>query len=256
MPIPDPTLRECLEGVTVNSFTASPTTITPGNASTLRWNVNLPGGLCRVVLYLNGSVVSNTGTRSVEPINTTAYSLDARVSSGLSRPLRTITVNVDTSDCDIISVPESDVRENLRSLIKDELKDTSISERSPANVEIDRNGIAVRLRLKISVPSFWDPDLNVNMVIALSIVDHKSRVSFRSYSNDLDWPPWAGIISLGTIEWVDNEIERLLERAVKPLILQKIKEQIDSVLEMIPSTHRLYSLTTESNEIRAMICPA
>ena len=56
---------ECL-GNTTSNFTASPTTIQPGHASTLQWNVTTPPG-CGVQLLLNNSLVQKAGTRSVAP---------------------------------------------------------------------------------------------------------------------------------------------------------------------------------------------
>jgi len=243
---------ECLGDTTV-TFTASPTTVRPGHASTLNWKVTTPGG-CSPQLFLNNSPIQKIGTRSVQPGTTTAYHLVGKMST-VQRTLGTVTVAVDTSQCFIQSVDEETVRQMLRSLIEANLAGSPLSQRSPANVEIDRNGIAVKLRLKVAVPNFFDPDLNVDMVIGVNAVNHTPRVTFRSYSNNVDWPWWVTAITLGITEFVESAIESRIEQNVKPLILQKLKEQIDSYLSLIPPTHRLQSLTTEPDEIRAMVCP-
>ncbi|MEO6725696.1 MAG: hypothetical protein ABIP14_10415 [Blastocatellia bacterium] len=243
---------ECL-GDTTATFTASPTTVRPGHASTLNWKVTTPGG-CAPQLFLNNSPVQKTGTRSVEPATATAYHLIGKMFT-VQRTIATVTVAVDTSQCFTQSVDEETIRQMLRSLIETNLAGSPLSQRSPASVEIDRNGIAVKLRLKVAVPNFFDPDLNVNMVIAVGAVNHNVVVSFRSYSNNLDWPWWVTGITLGITEFIESAIESRIEQKVKPLILQKLKEQIDSFLQLIPSTHRLQSLTTEDNEIKAMVCP-
>lgn len=244
---------ECLGDTTVNSFTASPATVRPGHASTLKWKVTTPGG-CSVQLFLNNSLVQKTGTRSVEPATTTTYSLIGKMFT-VQQSLGTVTVAVDTSQCFTQSVDEETVRQMLRSLIETNLAGSPLSQRSPANVEIDRNGIAVKLRLKVGVNNFFDPDLNVNMVIAVSAASNNVMVSYRSYSNDVDWPWWVTGITLGVTEFIESIIESRIERQVKPLILQKLKEQIDSYLRLIPPTHRLHSLTTEADEIRGLVCP-
>jgi hypothetical protein len=243
---------ECLGNTTVNSFTASPTNVRPGVASMLKWKVTTPDG-CSVKLSLNGSPVSATGSRNVEPSTTTTYKLIGTMST-VQGTLGTVTVSVDTSQCFIQSVDEETVRQMLRSLIEANLADSPLSQRSPATVEIDKNGIAVRLRLKIAVPNFFDPDLNVDMVIRVMAVNHNVVVSFRSYSNDVDWPWWVTGITLGISKFIEETIEDKIEQQVKPQILQQLKEQIDSFLQLIPATHRLYSLTTESNAIRGMVC--
>jgi hypothetical protein len=244
---------ECLGNTTLDSFSASPTSVRPGVASTLKWKVTKPSG-CSVQLSLNGSAVSAAGSKSVAPSITTAYRLVGTMST-VQRTLGTVTVAVDTGQCFAQSVDEETVRQMLRSVIEASLADSPLSQRSPAAVEIDRNGIAVRLRLRVAVPDFFDPDLNIDMVIRAAAVDHNVVVSYRSYSNDVDWPWWVTGITLGITKFIEDIVESRIERQVKPLILQRLKEQIDSFLRLIPSTHRLHSLTTEANAITGMVCP-
>jgi hypothetical protein len=175
--------------------------------------------------------------------------------STVEKPLRAVTVDVDTSQCVVQSVDEETVRQMLRSLIESSLAGSPLSQRSPANVEIDRNGITVKLRLKVSVDNFFDPDLNINMVIAVRAAGNNVVVSYRSYSNDLDWPWWVTGITAGITKIIEEVIEDKIEGKVKPLILQKLKEQIGSFISLIPPTHRLVSLTTEADEIRGLACP-
>lgn len=244
---------ECLERTTVNSFTASPPTVSPGQASTLKWKVTTAAG-CAPQLLLNNSAVQKTGSRSIQPVTTTTFLLVGRIGT-VQRTLGTATVNVNTSQCITRSVEEETVRQMLRGLIEANLAGTPLSQRSPASVEIDRNGIAVKLRMRIAVPSFFDPNLNVDMLIAVRAVDGESAVSYRSFSVDVDWPWWVTGITLGVTEFIEGVIENRIERRLKPLILQKLKEQIDSFLRLIPSTHRLTTLTTEADQITGMACP-
>lgn len=245
---------ECLENTTVKSFTASPSTIRPfGVASTLKWDVTLPTS-CGVKLFLNNSPVSKSGSRSVAPINSTTYRLVGKMTT-VQRTLRTVSVTVDKSQCFSQSVDEATVRQMLQSLIESNLAGSPLSQRKPANVEIDRNGISVKLRLKVAVPSFFDPDLNIDMVIGVSAASNNVVVSYRSYSNDLDWEWWVTGITLGISKFIEEIIESKIEQRVKPLILQKLKEQIDSFISLIPPTHHLHSLTTEADEIRGLVCP-
>mgnify|MGYP000218047527 CR=1 FL=1 len=244
---------QCLDSTTVNSFTATPSTIRPGVASTLKWEVTAPVS-CGVNLFLNNSSVSKTGSRSVAPTNTTTYRLVGKMGI-IERILGTVTVSVDKSQCFIQSIDEATVRQMLQSLIESNLAGSPLRQRSPANVEIDRKGIAVKLRLKVSVPNFFDPDLNIDIVIGVSAASNSAVVSYRSYSNDLDWPWWVTGITLGITKLIEEVIESRIERGVKPLILQKLKEQIDSFIRFIPPTHSLHSLTTEDNEVRGLVCP-
>ena len=245
---------ECLEKTVVNVFTATPTTLRPGGESTLKWKVTVPDG-CGIMLFLNNSRISATGTRNVEPGSSTTYRLIGRMTT-VESTLAKVTVNVDTSQCLVQSVDEETVRQLLRRTIEAELAGSPLSQRARTSVEINRNGIAVNLRLRVAVPNFFDPNLNVNMVIAVRAVNHNVVVSYRSYSNDLDWPWWISGITLGISKFIEEVIESRIEQKIKPLILQKLKEEIDSFLRVIPSTHRLHSIKTEADEIRGLVCPA
>lgn len=243
---------ECLDNTTVDFFTASPPSIRPGVASTLKWKVTV--GCGGVKLSLNGSPVSKSGSRSVAPTTTTTFRLQGEMNT-VRNPLSAVTVSVDQSQCLIRSVDEATVRQMLRTLIETNLAGTPLSQRSPASVEIDRSGIAVKLRLKVAVDNFFDPNLNVDMVIGVSASSSNVVVAYRSYSNDLDWPWWVTGITIGISKLIEEIIESKIEQTVKPLILQKLKEQIESFISMIPATHRLVSLTTEANEIMGLVCP-
>ena len=245
---------KCLDNTVVNVFNATPATVRPGQATTLKWNVTVPDG-CGIMLFLNNSRISETGTRSIEPASSTTYRLTGKMTT-VGSPLGTVTVNVDTSQCLMQSVHEQTVRQMLRETIEANLAGSSLSQRSRARVEINREGIAVNLRLRIAVPKFWDADLYVDMVIAVRAVNHDVVVSYRSYSDDVDWPDFVSGITLGISKFVEEVIESRIEQKIKPMILEKVKERIDSFLDMIPSTHRLHSITTEADEIRVMVCPA
>ena len=245
---------ECLNDTTLDSFTASPQTINPGQTCTLNWKVTATSG-CSIQVLLNNSVVQKTGSRSVQPTTTTIFRLVGRM-FGVQRTLGRATVNVNTSQCITQSVDEDTVRQLLLSLIDENLAGTPLSQRSPASVEIDRNGIAVRLRLRIAVPHFFDPNLNVDMVITVQAVNGEAVVSYQSFSAKVDWPLWVTGITLGATEFIEGAIEDGIEQKVKPLILQKLKERIDSFLRLIPSNLRLTTITTDADEIKVTACPA
>ncbi|HNR65900.1 MAG TPA: OmpA family protein, partial [Atribacterota bacterium] len=57
---------------TINSFTAAPPTIAPGDSSVLSWNVT---GATSVTISHGIGSVSSTGTRSTSPATTTTYLL-------------------------------------------------------------------------------------------------------------------------------------------------------------------------------------
>ena len=75
---------------TINSFTASPASITSGEVSTLTWNVF---GAARVSIDQGIGNVGVTGTRAVSPGTTTAYTLTATNAAGAVTARARVTVS-------------------------------------------------------------------------------------------------------------------------------------------------------------------
>ena len=72
----------------VVSFTANPTSITAGNASTLSWNIEN----AQTVEISGIGTVAASGTREVRPTQNTTYTLTARNASGETTATATVTV--------------------------------------------------------------------------------------------------------------------------------------------------------------------
>jgi len=73
----------------INSFTASPKTISPSQSGTLSWNVS---GADIVTIYPMASRVNSSGTEQISPTTTTAYTLIATNSAGSSTSTIIVTV--------------------------------------------------------------------------------------------------------------------------------------------------------------------
>jgi len=101
-PTPPPTPSPTPSGVPViNYFTASPSSISPGDFSTLSWDVDNAS----LVSIDNGiGLVISTGARVVYPAMSTSYTLTATNSSGSSTKTTTVLVSQESSSFDIISV--------------------------------------------------------------------------------------------------------------------------------------------------------
>ena len=82
----------------INSFTANPATVTSGGASTLSWSVT--GATSVSINQGIGIVVPTSGTRTVNPIATTTYTLTATNSNGSVTAL--VTVTIGTSNLPVI----------------------------------------------------------------------------------------------------------------------------------------------------------
>jgi hypothetical protein len=108
---------------------------------------------------------------------------------GVRRSLGSATVEVNTLGCFVSAVLEDDVREKVRAEVDEEDQETDrIRQRAKPTVEIAATGLTVRLRFKILIPKFVNPDLDVDCEIRLRAEDGRVRARYRSLAVDVDWP--------------------------------------------------------------------
>lgn len=254
-PIDEETI-ECLGDVTVTSFSAQPSTISPfSGGATLRWNVTVPSG-CGAGLSLNGRSVGRSGTQTVQPAVTTRYTLTAGA-RGANRVLGSVTVRVDTSACISGAIPESLIRTELQRVV-DELDRASarFSKRSDPRIEVDTKGIHVALRFRVAVDNFADPDVDVDFTIGLRVRNGSIEAFYNSFAVDVDWPWWVTVVTAGVSKIVEEFLDDQIEKELKPRILQEVKNQLDAFVDRLPGDLRLHTLSLRNNEIGVTACPA
>lgn len=247
---------DCLAEVELQSFTATPSTIHPfGAPSTLAWRAKRPASCAGLGFRLNAATVPASGSREVQPSVTTTFHLEAAM-FGLRRTLGSVTVVVDTSGCFSGSVPEADVRSTVQAVVTNFAASSDrIDQRSPAGVEVEAAGIVLRLRFTINIDNFVDPDLNIDCTIQLQAQNGDVVPSYRSFSVDVDWPWWVTGITLGISEIIEAVLEDQIEGQLRPQLLEAVHDALSAFLAQIPPTHRLYSVTTVTNQINFIVCP-
>lgn len=245
---------DCLDDTDVQQFKVTPTEIIPGQVATVGWKTSSPGG-CTVALELNGTGVQRAGSKQVSPTNTTTYKLAGRM-FGLYKQFGTISLVVNTSACTTVTVPEEVVRNLVRNAVRTTLGDVPVHERSPADVEIDAAGIRISIKLKVEVPNFFNPDLNIRMTIRAAVEEGRPRAYFTQYSASVNWPWWVTGITLGITEFIENILEDKIEAQTRPKILSAIQAQLEQAVGNLPPNRRLTSVETAPDQLRIMICPA
>jgi hypothetical protein len=155
---------DILADVELVSFTALPGHIAPFGASRLAWEVKGPAGFG---VKLNGAAVPKTGHRIVQPQSTTQYRLDASA-LGVTRHLRTVTVNVDASRCQVDSLfrPEVTIQGMLRSQV---LNQPGIYFHSDPQVIFSPGTIRFKLHLGQTVNNFPDPEIKIDASLGLTV---------------------------------------------------------------------------------------
>lgn len=247
---------ERLRGVRIQ-FSAEPTEVRPfASGSTLTWTITPPDDSGSVIFRLNGSVITPKGAIGVRPPETTEYCIEGAVASA-RMVLARVTVTVVTDHCIRIAVPEQNIRRLLQDAIDDVRASTPLlTQRRPASVEVDARGIHVRTFLKMAIENAPDPDLDIDCVVGLSVEDGAVRVFFRRFSVDLDSPRWFTIASAGVSKIAEQAMETLITDNLKPMVLRKAEDMIQSHLRIMPPGFRLYRIDSGPDELTVIVCPS
>lgn len=248
----------CASEFRLVSFTATPATVTPGQAVTLRWNVDR-SGQCAGTFKINGITAPMDGSKVVNPLSDTTYTITLATRCNITRNLGRVTVDVNESACRITSIPESLVRSQIIRVVDENIQEfnqsssNDLTKRTQTQVEIDNLGIVVKLRFKAAINNFPDPDLDVDMKIGLGVGPGNTvSVFYRSFSVDVDWPWWVTGISLGITKIVEEIVEDRIEGKIKSQILDSLRNQINETARLIPGV--LADIQTLQDELRLKIC--
>ncbi len=250
---------ECASEYRLTSFTATPATVTPGQPVTLKWSTAHGAGHCAATFKINGITVPASGSKTVNPLSDATYTFTLQTQCNITRTLGRVTVDVNEGTCRITAIPESLVRAQVINVVNANIKefnDTSsndLSKRTETQVEIDPQGISIKLRLKASINNFPDPDINVDMKVGLGVGPGNTvSVFYRSFSVDVDWPWWVTAISLGITKIVEEIVEGRIEGKIKAQILDSLKTQLTNAAKQIPGV--LAAIETLQDELRLKIC--
>lgn len=252
--LPDP--PACLHQVELTRLTADPESTAPfGDPVTLRWDVDIPTG-CGVRLAINGAPIAATGSMTVEPAQTTPYSITASA-RGFRRTLGRVVVRVDTARCISGSLTEQQVSSALRAAVA--RADASIDEvtlRRAPTVEVDAKGIHVAIRMKVRVPNFTDPELDIDLSLGVRTRDGAVEVFLRRFAVDLDWPWWVTGLSLGISKIVEEVLEDKIEGELRAKVVDAAQGAIDSFVEQLPGDLAVHRVVTAPDRVDVTVCPA
>lgn len=250
---------ECLGETNLVRFSADKTSVRAGEEVTISWEVAVPS-TCGLSVRLNFAQVPKTGSRVIRPVRSVSYRLDAGASS-VSKLLGVVNVNVDSSNCTLVEIPEDLVRPAVLQSVDEELaaynadpenKNRKASKRRETVFEIEPDGLVVRLRLKVALNNFFDPDVDIDAKIAVGISPEGKILAFyRSFSVDVDWPWWVTGITLGITKIVEQFADGFVEGLLKNRILDGIREDLQS---RVTGLGTVGSVETAQDKILATVC--
>jgi len=182
---------DVLADVKLVSFTATPDHIRPFGASQLAWNVE--GPVSGFSVMLNDARVARKGGEIVQPLSATSYQLSA-VSGGVTKVLRTITVQIDESACVVDSVlnPPSRV---MSFLDTNATAKKGIYVRAPTEVFFSPGTIRFKMHLGKSI-DFPFPDVTIEMGGAFGLAVEQGHIVSTVQNIDtpdvsVPWYAWA-----------------------------------------------------------------
>lgn len=265
MPPPDDVLDEaaaCIAGLRLNRFAADDTEIRAGERVTLRWSVDTAGcpNPALAGIFLNNARVPPSGSRTVRPSRTISYGLSARA-AGIVRSFGRVRIEVDDSSCEPRVLPESivaplivsGVRRSIDDYNDDPDTDTTVSLRRDAVAEIEPDGVVIRLRMKLHINNFFDPDVDVDARIGVGVsAENEALAFYRRFAVDVDWPWWVTSITAGISKIVEEFVDGMVERRIKGRILNDLRAEIDRFIGV--SGGVVSELETEQDRVIATVC--
>jgi hypothetical protein len=288
MPPPDPDDREDIEQarkeakllakVRATKFDANPEAIRPFESATLTWEVFVPPDVASeidVTVTLGGQAVPRAGTKSVSPLTTGAFSIEAQ-SSNAKRILKTEVVRVDDVTGrreDVLAIRDL---QNVANVSKTlligtgnlELRgDLALSARPP-------DGLLIKAPLKVRIPNFFDAEIDIAVVMALSAVTRPGGarlVSARLTGLDVDivFHIVEHILSLGSATAVQAIVQPMAAELIRSYVKSSLErdvagalqEAVNIVLAGFRATdprqreHRLFSIATRPGFIEVVGFP-
>lgn len=265
MPPPDDLLDEaaaCIAGLKLDRFSADDTEIRAGERATLHWSVDTTGCANPVFarIFLNNTQVPPSGSRTVRPSRTISYGLSARA-VGIVRPFGRVRIEVDDSTCEPRELPESvvapliqsGVRASINDYNNDPATDNKVTLRRDPVAQIEPDGVVIRLRMKLHINNFFDPDVDVDARIGVGVsAENEALAFYRSFRVDVDWPWWVTGITLGISKIVEEFVDGMVERRIKTRILNDLRAEIDSFIGA--SGGVVSELETQQDRVIATVC--
>lgn len=189
--------------VSVESFTASPATIKPFEASVLEWKVTSQSGIPPTV-KINGQPVPSEGTMTVRPRSSSVFRLSVKHGSAFVQ-LHKINVNLDTRDCEEGGINEAvgilrgtfalRIEQNPEAYLLDRYNNMGkIVGKIVPVVKIDETGIDLSLRFGAHVDYFPDPKVKADLRFRWGIIDDVIEPYFLKQDISLSFPFYAWII--------------------------------------------------------------
>lgn len=252
--------RELLAQVVLEKFTVTPKTVPTFGSVTLAWEVTLPNApafdiTISLNTIFNKQAVEPKGTLTRTVSQSTTFTL-AAVTEHAGRTLKSLTVNVDRSDCKSTIIADAFVITSILKTAFDSRFTGSdrFSLRGDGTEVVLGNGtITVHVPLTINVPDWFDADMSIDLQLAMA-PGKPLHVRVSQTSVSVNWTFFENLLSLGCGSLVEGGMEQIAtefmrniaEVEVAPEVEKQFIDQVNGFLKSLKDSdpaHREFLLT-------------
>lgn len=260
------------------SFTATPNPFAPFGHAKLAWNITMPTTVIpgvHIEVHISGlgdQAFDPKGSRPVAPYNGTTYALWLRTPLA-SRPLGTVNLAVDFSTCKSFA----GLLGNFSAIVRGQANQAfptggRVRLRGGGTaIDIGINSFVADIPLTVSVPDWFDPDVDVSLGFSVSSQNGQVRVSHDFTRTEVSFGTVSAVASLGCSAVVASALETqsdgFLSGFIGPVLAQRLQDAINDDLRRSldllnhsvpppPVPYKFYDLTlTATDGLNYRLCP-
>jgi hypothetical protein len=223
------------------SFTATPNALAPFGRATLAWDITMPTTVIpgvHVEVHLSGEefgdqIVDPKGSRPVAPYGSAPYALSLRTPLA-SRQLGTLNLVVDFGSCKSVPGAFGNFSDIVRVQANGVVASTGDQVKLRGNgssVDIGYNSFVVDIPLTVSVPNWFDPDVNVSLGFDVLSQNGLVHVTHNLAETDVSFGAGSSILSGGCSAFAASALEQqsdgFLYGFIGPVVAQRLQDGIN-----------------------------
>jgi len=239
----DSVLQQLLDLITLDSFTANPSTLPPcgGQPATLSWRITThPERATSVALRQALSFVRFTinlgrdifvpavGSMQVHPPRTTVFVLSARYGQAQLALDPTLILRIDQSLCSTTTITADQLRPLVQLAAEQFLRQKGARLRSPVGLDIGENGIHVHLA--IVRPGTIDVDVDVDVVFQLYPNNCAIQLMYARYNVDADLPWWLYLVDPVIVGLIEAFLSLVIGNELRGELLNRFQSFLTSFI--------------------------
>lgn len=272
MPPTEAAIEEALEAlrkIRLETFSAEPASVLPGNPVELKWRV--AGLQSPLTLKLNGAPVQASGTQTVIPFRSRGFTLEA-AALGSRQVLGNVQVAVDLTGCSVHSLPEGEIRTQIRTTLEQLFpsqagREVKVNNAPNPIVRVRNHRTQVRARvdgLRISgelgaefKSLLPDGTITFDATIALGAEGGRATHKIVRFGSDFDYDDKLDFFTLGIAKIADKVIDAKIDDLIRDELDQAVGQLLATQTSLLSITScELVSVSPAARRIDFTLCPS